>query len=156
MAGGPRGQMDQVSDDIDDPFLSHRRPDGVSDDTVRALGVVSKALETTERARGALYTFHQLTGTADAALDEAVALLRRAGHTAQADVLEREIVGRNVIPDHWTFQVVEAYDRTYYRPFQEVERRLRDELAEGRDHLHEAEMKQARRTEDHPDHTLGE
>ncbi|MFD7712672.1 hypothetical protein [Streptomyces sp. NPDC059786] len=135
------------------PDRAHRRPDGVDDTTVEALGALSKALETTERARGHLYSFHQLTGSADLELDRAVELLRKAGHTAHADRVEREILGRNVIPDHWTFQIVEAYDATYYEPFKAVERRARDELVQGRDHLFEAEMKEARRTAGHPDHT---
>ncbi|MFE9923704.1 hypothetical protein ACFYQA_19620 [Streptomyces sp. NPDC005774] len=134
------------------PSPEHRRPDGVSDTTVKALGGLSKALETAERARGALYTFHQLTGSADLGLDDAVRLLREAGHEEQADRVEREILGRNVIPGHWTFQIVEAYNATYYRPFQQIEQEIRQELAEGRDHLYEAEMKEARRTRNHPDH----
>ncbi|PRH77579.1 hypothetical protein C6N75_19575 [Streptomyces solincola] len=138
---------------MDRPDPAHRRPAGVSDLTVEALGALSKALETTERARGALYDFHQLTGGADLELDRAVKLLREAGHGAAADEVEREVLGRNVIPGHWTFQIVEAYNRTYYRPFAELERRLVDELAAGRDHLFEAEMKESRRTRGHPDHT---
>ncbi|WP_433573754.1 hypothetical protein [Streptomyces sp. CA-251247] len=126
---------------------------GVSDKTVEALGALSKALETTERARGHLYGFHQLTGSADLQLDDAVRLLREAGHDRLADLVEREILGRNVIPGQWTFQIVEAYNETYYRPFQDVERQVCDQLAEGRDHLYEAEMKEARRTRRHPDHT---
>ncbi|WP_030543746.1 hypothetical protein [Streptomyces albus] len=139
--------------DPETPDERHRRPDGVSDTTVEALGALSKALETTERARGMLYAFHQLTGGADLELDEAVRLLREAGHAEQADLVKREILGRNVIPDHWTFQIIEAYNETYYRPFQQIEERLRNELADGREHLYEAEMKEARRTKHHPDHT---
>ncbi|MCS0639485.1 hypothetical protein NX801_28395 [Streptomyces sp. LP05-1] len=135
------------------PDAAHRRPAGTSDTTVEALGALSKALETTERARGHLYSFHQLTGTADLELDRAVALLREAGHREQADRVEREIQGRNVIPGRWTFQIVEEYNRTYYRPFAELEQELIDRLADGRDHLYEAELKEARRTRHHPDHT---
>ncbi|MFB6554649.1 MULTISPECIES: hypothetical protein [unclassified Streptomyces] len=135
---------------MEDP---HRRPENVSDETVEALGSLSKALETTERARGHLFSFHQLTGTADLELDRAVALLRKAGHVEWAERVEREILGRNVIPGHWTFQIVEAYDRTYYQAFTELERAAVERLAEGRDHLYEAEMKEARRTRNHPDHT---
>ena len=40
---------------------------------------VSEALETTERACGHLYSFHQLTGHADLLLDDAVQQLRDAG-----------------------------------------------------------------------------
>ncbi|MFD5304328.1 hypothetical protein [Streptomyces rochei] len=132
---------------------AHRRPEGVSDETVAALGSLSKALETTERARGHLFSFHQLTGTADLELDRAVELLRAAGHHEWAERVEREILGRNVIPGHWTFQIVEAYDRTYYEAFKELEREAVDRLAQGRDHLFEAEMKEDRRTRGHPDHT---
>ncbi|MFJ2853219.1 hypothetical protein [Streptomyces rubiginosohelvolus] len=135
------------------PDPRHRRPEGVTDTTVEALGALSKALETAERARGALYDFHQLTGSADLALDDAVRLLRAAGHGRRADQVEREILGRNVIPGRWTFQIVEEYNATYYDVFRSIEREIRHELAEGRDHLYEAEMKAARRTEGHPDHT---
>ncbi|MEI7030454.1 hypothetical protein [Streptomyces pratensis] len=135
------------------PDLRHRRPEGVTDTTVEALGALSKALETAERARGALYEFHQLTGSSDLCLDEAVRLLREAGHTDRADQVEREVLGRNVIPGHWTFQIVEEYNTTYYEPFRAIERQIRQELADGRDHLYEAEMKEARRTKGHPDHT---
>ncbi|MFD8148659.1 hypothetical protein [Streptomyces sp. NPDC059708] len=43
---------------------AHQVPNDVDEKTVRALGALSKALETTERARGHLYGFHQLTGWA--------------------------------------------------------------------------------------------
>ncbi|MET7656948.1 hypothetical protein [Streptomyces sp. NPDC005486] len=139
--------------DLQGPDDEHRRPAGVSDETVEALGSLSKALETIERARGHLYSFHQLTGTADLELDRAVELLRGAGHEAWAERVETEILGRNVIPGHWTFQIVEAYDGTYYRVFRQLEQEAVNQLADGRDHLYEAEMKEARRTRNHPDHT---
>ncbi|MFI9150470.1 hypothetical protein [Streptomyces sp. NPDC053367] len=135
------------------PDRSHRRPDGVDDRTVEALGALSKALETTERARGRLYDFHQMTGTADFQLDRAVQLLREAGHSEWAEKITSEILGRNVIPGHWTFQIVEAYDATYYQPFRELEASAVEELAQGRDHLYEAELKERRRTPGHPHHT---
>ncbi|MFC8172491.1 hypothetical protein ACFUJ0_26475 [Streptomyces sp. NPDC057242] len=140
--------------DNDDDHRGRRvRPENVDDLTVEALGSLSKALETTERARGHLYSFHQLTGTADLELDRAVALLRRAGHGKWADLVEREVLGRNVIPGRWTYQVVEDYDRTYYEPFKALERDAVSDLADGRGHLHEAEMKERRRTHGHRDHT---
>ncbi|MGW3440739.1 hypothetical protein ACWDB3_26505 [Streptomyces bacillaris] len=142
-----------MTDESRTPDPRHQRPEGVGDTTVEALGALSKALGTTERARGALYTFHQLTGSADLGLDDAVRLLREAGHGDQADRVEREILGRNVIPGHWTFQIVEEYNATYYDVFRTVEQEIRGQLAEGRDHVYEAEMKEARRTRGHPDHT---
>ncbi|MEV7406190.1 hypothetical protein AB0N93_38230 [Streptomyces sp. NPDC091267] len=127
------------------PNAPHQRPEGVSDKTVEALGALSKALETTERARGALYEFHQLTGSADFAVGDAVQLLREAGHDQEADLVEREILGRNVIPGHWTFELIESYNETYYRPFADIEKQLVYTLAQGRDHLYEAELKKVRR-----------
>jgi hypothetical protein len=137
----------------DEPTPAHQRPDGVSDETVAALGKFSKALETVEDARGHLYAFHRLCGTADLTLGEAVEQLRAAGHADLADEVERELVGRNVLDGRWSFQVVEEYGDTYYEPFKQLERRARDELVQGRDHLYEAEMKEDRRTPGHPHHS---
>lgn len=133
---------------------AHRRPEGLDDATVEALGLFSKALETTHRARGHLYSFHQLTGTADFELDGVVALLRQAGHDAWADRVERELIGRNVIAGRWTFQIVEDYDDGYYALFQELEAQAREQLAQGRRHIHEAELKQRRHTPGRPGHEL--
>jgi hypothetical protein len=124
----------------------HLRPDGVDDATVEAVGAVSEALECVERARGALYSFHQLMGHADLLLGEACDNLREAGHVEAADRLESEVVGRNVIHGRWTFQIVEDFDDNYWSVFRDHERQLRDELQQGVRHVFEAEMKERRRT----------
>jgi hypothetical protein len=134
------------------PDEAHRRPDRVSDETVAALGKLSEALETVERVRGHLYALHQLTGHADLMLDDAVALLREAGHPQVAERVAKELIGRNVISGRWTFQIVEDYDDGYYADFRRLERDARDELAGGRRHLFEAEMKERRRTHGRPGH----
>ena len=109
--------------------------------TVEALGLISEALETVERARGHLYSFHQLSGAADAQLREGVAKLREAGHDELAEEIAAGLIGRNVLPDRWTFQVVEEYDDGYWSVFREYENKARQLLAGGRRHLHEAAMK---------------
>lgn len=140
------------------PSREHRRPEGVTDGTVEALGKLSEALEVVEHARGHLYGFHRLTGMADLALGEAVELLHEAGHHALADRIGVELVGRNVIEGRWTFQLVEEYDDGYYDTFKSIESGAREALVGGRRHLFEAEMKQQRRThgarhhEAKPDH----
>lgn len=138
--------------DRDEPSPEHRRPGGVSDTTVEALGKLSEALEAVEIARGSLYQFHRLSGTADLTAGEAVELFRKAGHDDVADRVERELVGRNVLPGRWTFQIVEAYDDDYYATFRRLEQAARDELVAGRRHLFEAEMKEDRRTHGRPHH----
>ena len=131
----------------------HHRPDGADDAAVEAAGKVSEALETTEQARGHLYAFHQLTGHADFQLDEAVALLRQAGHPDLAEHITHELTGRNVVAGRWSFQVVEDYDEGYYSCFQTVEALVRQRLTAGRRHVYEAELKQRRRTHGHPAHS---
>lgn len=125
---------------------AHARPHGTSDDTVEAVGKVSEALEYVERARGHLYSFHQLMGHADLLLGEASDALRDAGHPEVADPLTEDMVGRNVIRGRWTFQVVEEFDDDYWSRLREHEKRVRDELMDGKRHVFEAEMKADRRT----------
>lgn len=132
--------------DADRPLPEHSRPDGVDDQTVEALGKLSEALEVIEDARGSLYRFHRLTGTADLAVGEAVELFRAAGHTELADRIDREIVGRNVLEGRWTFQLVEEYDDGYYSALKAADQAARDQLVGGRRHLFEAEMKERERT----------
>jgi hypothetical protein len=124
-----------------------------TDGAVQAAGKIAEALETTERARGHLYSFHQLTGRADLQLDAAVAELKAVGRTDLAETISRELIGRNVLAGRWSFQVVEEYDDGYYRCFQEIERLVRGRLTGGRRHVHEARMKEHRRTDGHPEHT---
>ncbi len=130
----------------------HSRPAGVGDATVEALGGLTEALETVHRARGHLYSAHQLIGGADLTLDRVVRLLREAEHDDMADRVEHELLGRNVLPGRWTFQVVEEFDDGYYATFQAIERDARERLAGGRRHIYEAEMKQRRRTHGLPGH----
>jgi hypothetical protein len=141
--------------DRDRPSARHTPPDEADAATVEAVGKLTEALETTERARGHLYSFHQLTGSADLQLGEACEALREAGHTVLADRIAAELVGRNVVEGRWTFQVVEEYDEGYWSVFRAFEREAREALTGGRPHLHEAGMKEDRRTHGHPDHTAG-
>ncbi|MEW2386163.1 hypothetical protein AB0873_29335 [Micromonospora sp. NPDC047707] len=136
----------------DGPDERHRRPAGVSDGTVAALGKLSEALECVERVRGHLYSLHQLVGHADLMLDDAVAMFRAAGHDDIADRIDTELLGRNVIAGRWTFQIVEDFDDGYYALFRDLDRRAREELVGGRRHLYEAEMKERRRIRDRPGH----
>ena len=128
------------------------RPDVMDDATVEAVGAVSEALECVERARGELYSFHQLMGHADLLLGEACDRLRAAGHDAVAERLETEVIGRNVVHGRRTFQIVEDFDDNYWSAFREHERRVRDELQRGVRHVFESKMKERRRSHGKPGH----
>ncbi|AKK25535.1 hypothetical protein [Mycobacterium sp. EPa45] len=132
--------------------LRSRRPDGVDDDTVEAVGSLSEALEYIERARGHLYSFHQLMGHADLLLGDTCDKLRDSGHAEVADQLADELVGRNVLYGRWTFQIVEEFDDNYWSLVREREREVRDQLMGGQRHVFEAEMKDRRRTHGRPGH----
>lgn len=141
------GQQDEERQDD-----AHEAPPGVDDARVEAVGRLTEALETVERARGHLYSFHQLTGEADFKIGDAVDQLRAAGHTELADRLSTEIVGRNVLPGRWTFQIIEEYDDGYWEPLRAAERDVRDRLVGGKRHLAEARLKEQRRTHGEPGH----
>jgi hypothetical protein len=92
------------------PNDPHIRPDGVSDRTIQGVGKMSEGLERIERARGALYDFHQMIGGADKMLAEAADILEDAGCKEQAARIRQDLVGRNVLPGCWSFQIIEGFN----------------------------------------------
>ncbi|MCY7402095.1 MAG: hypothetical protein LH477_14290 [Nocardioides sp.] len=129
-----------------EPAPEHQRPAGVSDDTVEALGKLSAAMDHIEDARGHLYAFHRLMGSAESTMEEATALVREAGHDNIADALDREVLGRNPLPGMWSFQMVEAFDDGFYASAKDIQQHALDTLVGGQRHIFEAEMKELRRT----------
>jgi hypothetical protein len=136
----------------DRPAPEHRRPEGVTNATVEALGKLSAAIDHVEDARGHIYAFHRLMGSAESTLEEAEALIREAGHVEIADALDEGMLGRNPLPGMWSFQMVEAFDDGYYAEAKGIQQRAIDELMDGRRHVFEAEMKELRRTRDRVGH----
>ena len=134
------------------PDPEHLRPEGASDDAVEAAGKMSEALESLERARGHLYSFHQLIGKADFELDEVLEKLRACGEGELAERIRTDLLGRNVVPGRWTFQLVEEFDATYWEVFRAHERAVREALVGGRRHVYESELKERRRTPGRPGH----
>jgi hypothetical protein len=130
----------------------HVTPEGVSEGTIEGVGKLSEAFEYLERAKGHLYSFHQLMGRVDFLVEDAAELLRQEGHEDFADKLDQELIGRNVIDGRWTFQIVEEFDDIYYDFFRDVERESRG-LTGGVRHLYEARLKEQRRSKGHPAHT---
>lgn len=139
-AGSSCGYHPGVIDD------AHRRPEGVTDETVEALGKLSAALDHVEEARGYLYAFHRRMGSAESTLEEAHELIETAGLVDLAEELDREVLGRNPLPGMWSFQMVEAFDDDYYDTVMGLHQRALDDHAGGKRHLFEAEMKELRRT----------
>jgi hypothetical protein len=120
--------------------------------TADAIGKASEALEYIERARGHLYTFHQLLGRADILFSESVELLRTAGLDDEAEHIDSEIVGRNVLDGRWTFQVVEEFDALYYTAIVDSVRAMERDHQNGRRHVYEARLKERGRSRSRPGH----
>ena len=135
-----------VNDARDEQQGKGRRPEGVPDGVVEGLGRASEGFEYLVRARGHLYSMHQLIGRADFLFDEAADLLEDAGLTDEAAELRREVVGRNVLDGRWTFQIVEEFDDLYYRPIRDALGALEDQHLDGRRHVFESELKDQRRS----------
>lgn len=61
-------------------------------------------------------------------------------------MIEREIIGRNLVGGRWTFQLVDEAESTFFGPVAAIERDIRDRLLDGRPHVYEAERKSRRIT----------
>jgi hypothetical protein len=142
--------MNERTEGLVERFGSAKHPDrpiaktsnsGSDDATIDAVGKLSAAWEVAETARGHLYEFHRMSGQADLALQDALEALRDAGHAELAEEIDEALVGRDVIPGSWTFQIVEAYDEHYWQVFRAADERVRDLLVDGHRHLFEARMK---------------
>ena len=121
--------------------------DAHHEDLIEAIGKASEALEYVERARGHLYTFHQLMGRADFEFENAADLLEACGHRAEARTIRDSIVGRNVLDGRWTFQIVEEFDDLYYAEAVGSVRSLERDHLGGKRHVFEARMKERRRSD---------
>lgn len=128
----------------DDP-LDPGRP-GSDTATVEAAGKLSEALETVEEARGHVYAFHRLTGTADLAVGEAGDLLDGAGHRESPPSWARNSSDAGCWVGAGRSRSSRDYDDGYYATCRRLEERVRRELIDGRGHVHGTEPKESRRT----------
>ena len=127
---------------------SARRPDrppvhssDADDATVAAVGKLSAAIETAEVARGHLYAFHRTSGTVDRELQEAVQALHDAGHEQLAASLAQLLVGRDIVADMWSFEIVERYDAQYWTVLRDALAVTQRTLGVDAPHVFEAELK---------------
>jgi hypothetical protein len=131
---------------------AQQRPDGASDATVDAIGKLSSVLDIVEQARGELYAFHRLMGNTDRSVQDAVQMLRDAGHDDLADEIGEVLIGRDATGLGWSFQLVESFDDTYWQVFREADAYVRDQLGFTERHVWEAEL---RHREQQPGPTAG-
>lgn len=115
---------------------------------LETMATAAEAIEYIERARGHLYTLHHLLVRADILFSEAATSLREQGHPDEAEILETRVIGRNVIDDRWSFEVVEAFEDGFYGPVSGAVRDIERRTVGGRRHALDAAVKQARTRSD--------
>lgn len=108
------------------------------------MATATEAIEYVERARGHLYTLHHLLVRADILFAEVAASLQAQGRADEAELLQDHVIGRNVIDDRWSFELVEGFDDSYYSPVTEAVRDLEGRTVGGRRHARESVLKQHR------------
>jgi hypothetical protein len=151
-----REHGDDESDDTGEPAVDLRErastdrvpsPAGeVPFELLDTMATATEAMEYIERARGNLYTLHHLLVRADLLFAEVAASLRAQGHDDEAGLLEQQVIGRNVLENRWSFEVVEAFDDGFYGPVSGAVRDLERRTVGGQRHAREAALKRYRTT----------
>jgi hypothetical protein len=108
-----------------------------------ALHDLQLAVEHVHRAFGYLLEFHHETGHAMDRFEEAREKLEAAGHDAFAATLRDDVLPAGAVDDRWSYEVVEGFKHGLFTDCVEYERRVREELADGVEHVAEREQQRA-------------
>ncbi|OLZ39710.1 hypothetical protein A6E15_01340 [Natrinema saccharevitans] len=119
--------------DLDDLELSEAE--------LAALHELQLGIEHVHRAYGTLLEFHHELGHAMDRMGDAEDRLREAGHEEWADALRDEHLPAGAISDQWTFELVEEFSGEFLEAVDGFEDEVREELADGIDHVTERRQK---------------
>ncbi|WP_226480590.1 hypothetical protein [Natrinema amylolyticum] len=114
----------------------------LSDAEQAALHELQLGIEHVHRAYGTLLEFHHELGHAMDRMGDAEDELREAGHEEWANELRDEHLPAGAISDQWTFELVEEFSEAFLEDVDAFEDDVRDELADGIDHVTERRQKQ--------------
>ncbi|SEH13036.1 hypothetical protein SAMN04487967_1106 [Natronorubrum sediminis] len=114
----------------------------LSDSEAAALHDLQLGIEYVYRAYGSLLEFHHQLGHAMDRMSDAEDDLRDAGHEEWANELRDEHLPAGAISDQWTFELVEEFSTEFLEEVDAFESNVRDELADGIDHVTERRQKQ--------------
>lgn len=121
--------------DRDDPELTEAEQEALHDCQI--------AIEYVYRAYGDLLDFHHNLGHAMDRFDEAEGRLREAGHEERADELLEEHLPAGAVGDLWSYEIVGDFRANLLADITAFETELRDELADGLDHVTERDQQSA-------------
>ncbi|WP_306053938.1 hypothetical protein [Natronococcus wangiae] len=113
----------------------------LTDAEEEALHELQLGIEYVHRAYGTLLQFHHELGHAMDRMGTAEARLREAGHEEWADQLRDEHLPAGAISDRWTFELVEEFSEDFLEDVDAFEGEVREELADGLDHVTERQQK---------------
>ncbi|PCR89207.1 hypothetical protein [Natrinema ejinorense] len=114
----------------------------LSDAERAALHELQLGIEHVYRAYGTLLEFHHELGHAMDRMGEAEDRLREAGREEWANELRDDHLPAGAVSDQWTFELVEEFSGTFLEEVDAFEDVVRDELADGIDHVTERRQKQ--------------
>ena len=115
-------------------------PTGLSESEQKALHECQIAIEYVHRAYGDLLDFHHNLGHAMDRFSDAEQLLREAGHEEYADELRTEHLPAGAVDDRWSYELVDEFRSEFLAEIDAFEATVRDELADGIDHVTEREQ----------------
>ncbi|ELY41542.1 hypothetical protein [Natronorubrum tibetense] len=113
----------------------------LTDAEEQALHELQLGIEHIHRAYGTLLEFHHNLGHAMDRMSDAEDALREAGHKEWADDLRDNHLPAGAISDQWTFELVEEFSTEFLEEVDDFESEVRDELADGLDHVTERRQK---------------
>ena len=120
----------------------------IDDPTQRGLHKMQLARENLDGAYGYLIQAHHETGGAMEQWAEAADLIEAGGHEDLAAEM-RSHLGDGVIGDAWTYELEEAYRDDFLGPIHETESDVREDLANGVNHITERQSQVD--AQSHPD-----
>ena len=113
----------------------------LSDAEAEALHDMQLGIEYIYRAYGNLLEFHHDLGHAMDRMSDAEEALREAGHEEWANDLRDDHLPAGAVSDQWTFELVEEFSNAFLEEVDAFEDDVRDELADGVDHVTERRQK---------------
>ncbi len=112
-------------------------------DERQALHAIQLGIEHAHRAYADLLGCHHRTGHAMDRFAKAEDHLRAAGHDEYADEIRDRLLPAGVVEDRWTYELVTAYRRNLLDELDAFETAVRDDVADGVDHVAERAQQRA-------------
>lgn len=112
-------------------------PDDLTDEEVAALHEIQLGIEYVYQGFGQLLAAHHAVGRAMNRFYDAEGYLREAGHEGYADELRDHHLPAGAVGDRWTYELVDDYRHGFLADLVALETAVRDDLADGVDHVGE-------------------